>query len=199
MRPFRDPLTWCAGALAILAATIPSVAAIEDTTYFPLAVGNAWNYRCSVEGQPQAGKVLRIRDTKRLDSVVYYRAELAVGKDPKPLIYYLSVDVDGSVWQSPAASPEGRELLIGKSPAKGQSYGAWVVGGIERTRVPALPNVETVRLENFSLEAPDLPAERRGEWLARYYARNVGPVAEADGLGGSCELTRFKVGNARPN
>ena len=122
---------------------------------------------------------------------------LTVGNDPRPVPPFLWLDADGSVWEAPAAGPQGSTPVApgpAPAPAAGQRFGGWVIGGTERLRVPALKPADALRVENFAIDSPDVSAERRSEWLARYYVRGVGPVAEADGLGGRCELTRFRVG-----
>jgi hypothetical protein len=190
-------------ALALLAC---AAAAAPPASYYPLAVGNTWTYRCSVEGAPAAGKVLRIVGTAAGSGTgsTYYRAALTVGNDPRAVITYLSREPDGSVWQGPRAGPGQRELIAPAAtavPARGQRLSAaWIVGGVERLRLPALARAEALRLENFAVEAPGVSAERRSEWLARYFVLGIGPVAEADGLGGQCELLRYRLnatGDAR--
>jgi hypothetical protein len=199
MRTFRDSLTavvCVVGCVAIQACAKERQGWSND--YFPLAVGNSWSYRCSVEGSAQDGKSLRIKKEIKGGGIVYYLAELTVGHDPKPLVYFLSVDQDGTVWQSPEPSTAQREALVGRKLDIGSRYGSWLVGGKERTRIPALASVETLRLENFSIDAEDITEKKRVEWLAKYYVSGIGLVAEADGLGGNCELVTYRVGTMSP-
>ncbi len=224
MRALRDPLKRAraraapqgtrallvAVTLAFVAATSAAAAdaavaglptpAVESASYFPLAVGNHWTFRCSVEGAAAAGKVRRIVGVTRVNGRAYFRSALTVGNDPVPVPSYLWLEEDGSVWEGPTAGPEGAGPVTPAPtprPAAGQRLGAWTIAGTERLRVPAFRSTEAVRIENFDSDSPDVSAERRNEWLARYYALGVGPVAEADGLGGRCELSRFKVASPR--
>ena len=67
------------------------------------------------------------------------------------------------------------------------------MAAIERMTIPAHAQVEALRVENFSTEGPKLPAEKRAEWQALFYARGIGQVAEADGLGGECALSKIHL------
>jgi len=165
----------------------------SETPYFPLAVGNSWTYRCSVEGQYQFDKTLRLTATTTKDNVRYFRAELQIKRDPRPLVYYLMADGKGNVFRSPKPTHEERELVITAAPKIGDQLGNRRVAAIERMSIPARSQVEALRVENFSLEDPKLPAEKRAEWQARFYARDIGQVAEADGLGGECALSEFHL------
>lgn len=194
MRSFRDSLTVAVAVLTLgvvqHAETSPQTRA--SNPHFPLAIGNSWRYRCQVEGAEQPGKVLRIVGREVRDDVVFFKTELQVGRDPKPLVYFLSVATDGTVRQSTAVAAQGAEVVISADTSPGTRHGSWQSAGTERLRTPALPNVLAVRLENFSVESPDLPASKRAEWLARFFVKGVGPVAEADGLGGRCELVSYR-------
>ncbi len=194
MRAFRDSLTIAASiaALGLAAFAKASPQTQAENPLFPLAIGNSWRYRCEVEGMAQPGKVLRIVARTVRDDGVFFKAELQVGQDPKPLVYFLSVGADGTVRQSTAAATEGAEVVIAADTTAGTRHGSWQSAGTERLHTPALPNVLAVRLENFSIESPDLPTSKRAEWLARFYVKGVGPVAEADGLGGHCELVSYR-------
>jgi hypothetical protein len=203
MRAFRDPLRALGAAVAALAA---SMAAASGGTpagghaYFPLAVGNSWAYACSTEGRPARGKELRI--TQRIargDSAVY-RAELKVSGDPRPLVQFLFVDADGAVRRSLTAEAGDAEVLIGPDVGAGTRHGPWTSAGTEQLSVPALRRVAAVKLENFPVDNAQLPQDKRDEWLARYYAKGIGPVGEADGLGGRCDLKAYRLsnGSARP-
>lgn len=161
--------------------------------YFPLAIGNSWTFRCSVEGKYQFDKTVRLTATVIQDGVRYFRAELRLKRAPHPLVYYLTVAADGSVFSSPKPSSEGRELLITAAPKVGDRLGDWQVAARERIRTPALAQVEALRVENFSIEDPQLSAQRRAEWQGRFYAQGIGQVAEADGLDGECVLSKFRL------
>lgn len=208
-----------AAAPASSSATTPATTAITHP-YFPLAVGNRWAYRCSTEGTPTAGKVLQIRQQLQHGGRPYFRAELRVGSDALPLVQYLSVDADGNLRRSLAVPSAGAaagaaagattgaaagggdnatrnsDVLLAANTTAGSAHGGWVSAGVERLPLPALPRAQALRIETFSLDSPTLPASQRAEWRARYYVRGVGPVADADGLGGHCDLTSYRL--ARP-
>lgn len=200
MRPFRNRLknravvtaAWAFAASAAFSAVAGSDTTAGSASYFPLAVGNYWTYRCSAEGGARFAKTVRLAGESVRDGTRYFRAELRVRKD-KPLVYYLFADAAGQVFSAPTAGRDGSEPLIAASPKPGERIGTWIVGGNERIDTPALKQIEVVRVENFDRDDPQLSAERRMEWLGRYYARGVGPVAEADGLGGECVLTKYGV------
>jgi hypothetical protein len=192
---FRDSLSLAFSAAALVVGQPTAAGGVQAfNDYFPLAAGNSWRYRCEVEGTAQPGKVLQITERRVLGDEVYFKAELKVGRDPKPLVYFLSVGRDGVVRQSSAASTDGAEVVVAADTAAKTQHGPWTSAGTERLRVPALSNVPALRLENFSIDGAEVPASKREEWLARYYAKGVGPVAEADGLGGRCELVSYRVG-----
>lgn len=206
MRALRSPLKFAAGlagaiALATSAAGAGTAASASGEparagSYYPLAVGNLWAYRCSVEAAAAASKVRRIVGVTHVEGRAYYRTTLTVGTDPRPVPSFLSLGEDGSVWEGPLASTQGSAPVVpapAPAPAPGQRVGVWVVGGTERLQLPALKSAQALRLENFAIDSPGPSAERRNEWLARYYVLGVGPVAEADGLGGQCELTRYRL------
>jgi hypothetical protein len=202
MRSFRNSLSWkppvLAGALALVIGIADAALAEEPrpaagpVSYFPLAVGNYWTYRCSVEGEHQFTKTVRLVSASARENTQYFRVELRIKKD-KPLVYYLFADVDGQVFSAPNPSRDDSEPLITAAPKAGEHVGTWTVAGGERIDTPALKQVDTVRVENFNRDDPQLSAERRMEWLGRYYARSIGPVVEADGLGGECVLTQYRV------
>ncbi len=193
-------------AITAVGAATTATAATEPThPYFPLAVGNRWAYRCSTEGTPSAGKVLQIRQRLQQGGRWYFRAELRVGRVALPLVQYFSVDDDGSLRRSLAApsadaaaggtdaGQRSGDVLLAADTAAGSAHGGWVSAGIERLALPALPRTQALRIETFSVESATLPASQRAEWRARYYVRGVGPVGDADGLGGHCDLTAYRL------
>ena len=212
-----------AAASAAWAATPAAAATTSATTsatthpYFPLAVGNRWDYRCSTEGTPSAGKVLQIRQQVQHGGRLVFRAELRVGADALPLVQYFSVDGDGNLRRSlaapspiaPASAPASApapapargtdvgkrsgDVLLAADTAAGSAHGGWVSAGVQHLPLPALPRAQALRIETFSLESPTLPASQRAEWRARYYVRGVGPVGDADGLGGRCDLASYRL------
>lgn len=196
MRTLRNPVALIAAiACAVfadgaMATGAPSAKA--GNGYFPLAVGYAWTYRCSVEGRKQFDKTVRVTAVVTRDDTRYYRVEQRIGRDPKPLVYYLATGADGTVYSTLTPGSGERELLITAAPKVGDKVGARKVAARERMNVPALGQVETLRVENFSADDPAMSAEKRAEWQGRFFARDVGQVAEADGAGGDCVLSRFQ-------
>lgn len=202
MRALRDPLrhrllaTVLAPVLALAAAGSPAAEPVHP--YFPLAVGNRWAYRCSIEGAPAPGKQLQIRQLLRRDGVAYYRAELRVGRDAQPLVQYFWVDADGGLRQSFQPGPEGAELWLAADTTRGARQGEWVSAGVAPLPLPALPKARALRVETHEVDRPDLSAEQRAAWRARYYVESVGPVGDADGLGGRCDLVSYRLARPAP-
>lgn len=137
-------------------------------------------------------KTLRLVSASTRDHVQYFRTELHIKKD-KPLVSYLFADANGHVFSAPNPGRDGSEPLIPGEPKAREHVGTWTMAGSERIETPALKHVDAVRIENFDCDDPQITAERRMEWRGRYYARNVGLLVEADGLGGECVLTQYDV------
>jgi len=161
-------------------------------SYFPLAVGNSWTYRCSVEGQFQFTKTIRITFAEIKKGHTIYRAEMRVGKDPKPLVSYLSIEANGHVVTF-LKSEDDREVLITASPKVGDKIGEYTVIGIDRLAMKTLPATDIVMLENFQADDPEVPEDKRLEWRGRTYGRGIGLVEETDGMGGACTLSKFNL------
>lgn len=206
MRALRDPLTaarLAVGAAAcVFAVTLARADAMPagdpaGNAYYPLAVGNSWTYRCSAEGSRPFEKTLKLTGTLEQEGKRFYRAEMRVQRDPKPLLSYLYSGSAGEVVSVLGIGKGERDVLVTDAPQTGDRIGdrTAVVG--EKTRIPALGAVAVVRVENFGRDDPTIAADQRMEWRGRYFARGVGLVAEADGLGGQCVLTRYRVAARR--
>lgn len=161
--------------------------------WFPLAVGNSWTYRCSVEGRFQFNKTLKITGVSTEGPRPLFRAEQRVGKDPQPLAFYLGVADDGSVFKTLKAAGGASDVLISAAPRIGDKLGERTVAAKEKIRVASIGRLDALRVENYPLDDPALSPERRAQWQGRFYARGFGPVAESDGLGGECLLSRAPV------
>ena len=172
---------------------VPSAKASAGNPWFPLAVGNSWSYRCSVEGNFQFNKTVRITAIVSEGAKPLFRTEQRVGKDTIPLVYFLGLADDGSVFKTLKAGEGTRESLIGAAPKVGDRVGDRTVAASERIRVPTLGKIEALRVENFPFDDAGLTPDKRAQWQARFYARGYGPVAESDGLGGECALSRAPV------
>jgi len=196
LRASRASLTRALLALGLLSAAAISEGSDLGHPYFPLAVGNRWVYRCSIEGTPAAGRVLQVRQKVLQDGVPYYRTELRVGKNSAALVQYFSIGDDGSLRRSLSPEPAYAEVWLAADTARDTRQGDWISAGVQPLRVPALPGAKALRVETFPFDSPDLPADQRAAWRARYYVLGVGPVGEADGLGGRCDLVFYRL--ARP-
>lgn len=201
MRALRDPLT--AGCIALAAAgvlaaivaraDVPPAPDADPSPYYPLAVGNSWTYRCSAEGSRPFEKTLKLTAAIVQDGRRFYRAEMRIRADPKPLVSYLYTGSAGEVVSMLQLGKGEGEVLVTRAPRTGDRIGERVAVVGEQTRIPALGKVSVVRVENFGRDDPAISAQRRMEWSGRFFARGVGLVAEADGLGGECVLTRHRV------
>jgi len=202
MRSFRNSLigrlpTLLGGLALVLGVASTTVSAASysadsSASYFPLNVGNSWSYRCSAEGEFQFTKTLRLVSVIQRNNVQYFRSELQV-KNDKPLVYYMFVDDNNQVYSTPNTDLNGSELLVSANPKAGEFVGAMTVAGNEKIDLPALKQVNAIRIENFDRDDPNTPVEQRMEWMGRYYARGIGLVMEADGLGGECVLVKYRI------
>lgn len=75
----------------------------------------------------------------------------------------------------------------------GDSIGELQVSRYEFVSTPATGKIKAVVVENFKPDAPDISADRFMEWRGVFYVQGVGPVVEADGLGGDCVLMEYEV------
>jgi hypothetical protein len=193
MRPLRDSLTAVLLAVGACLFAARSVATDVANPYFPLAVGNSWTYRCSIEGDFRLEKTLRITSMTEDGSGRVFRAEVHVKGDPRPLIQNITLTHDGTVFNSFGSNGGDRETLVTRAPKIGDQIGGWVVGAVVSLDAPARKNMRAIRIENFSIDDAEATSERRGEWRGRFYVGGIGLASEADGLGGECLLLRFHV------
>lgn len=202
MRALRNPIGAIGGFLVsgmLMVQLFDSGTVIAQETktaqvsnsYFPLAVGNSWTYRCSVEGQFQFVKTSSVTSVNDIANRHVYRMEMRIGKDTQPLVTYLSVEANGSVATAVQPEADAWETLVTAAPHVGEKIGQFTVAAKERLTMKALPSMDAVRLENFSADNPDVPEAQRLEWRSRTYGRGVGLLEEADGLGGVCTLAKF--------
>lgn len=161
--------------------------------FFPVAVGNAWSYRCSVEGEHALDKTVTIMAAEPIAGRTFFRSELIVDDRGPPLTSFLLVDDSGSILSTDSVDSDSTTLIITPRPQIGERIGDYRVAAFEKVKAPAVGLVEAVRLENFSLDDPELDAEQRMLWEARFFAPGIGLVAEADGLGGECALVRLHL------
>ncbi|TXG78808.1 MAG: hypothetical protein E6R11_04190 [Rhodocyclaceae bacterium] len=206
MRALRDSLTLCRLAASVATCIVAAPPALADVmppadaggnAYYPLNVGNTWTYRCSAEGSSAFEKTVKLTAVIDHEGKRFYRAEMRLKRDPKPLVTYLSTSGAGEVFSVFKVGEAAGEVLVTSAPKTGDRVGERMAVAGEKTRVPALGAVSVVRVENFGRDDPKISADKRMEWSGRYFASGVGLVAEADGLGGECVLTRYKVGAKR--
>ena len=210
MRPFRDPLSARLAAALALAMIMMGAACRNAPTrsaetaappmkeslqagYYPLGLGNSWTFRCSVEGQFRFEKTLSLTSETVTGDTRFFRAELTRSGDNTPFNYYLFRAADGTVFKAPGPNRESAEPLVGSDMKVGEKVGNFTAAAMEKTSTPATNELEAIRLENFSQADPNVAADKRLEWLGRSYAKGVGPLVEADGLGGECVLVRYKL------
>jgi hypothetical protein len=194
MRAFRDRLKRIVVVWQAAAVVLPlTAAAAADQSYFPLAVGNAWTYACSTEGEWQFDRTLSLVSVQNIDGHSYFQAELKMSSDAKPLLTYVFSDDDGKVYTATEPSGKSATLLIPADPRVGDAVGDRIVGAIAKTTTPALGDADAIRIENFAADDPGISEERRLEWEGKYYVRGVGLAIDADGLGGECVLSNVHL------
>jgi hypothetical protein len=164
-----------------------------DESYFPLAVGNSWTFRCSAEGEFQFEKTLRVTSTVVADDTLFYRAEMTRNRDEQAAVSYLFESPDSTVSRASVPARSSGEPLIRSNAVAGDRVGTLIAAPPERTTVPATGEAAVLRVENFPAEDPNLQEEKRLEWVSRSYAVGVGPVIEADGLGNECVLVKYHI------
>ena len=169
----------------------------HQNPYFPLAVGNFWSYRCSVEGKFQFNKKISITAKTASEERQTFRTETLVGTDPKPMVSYLSIDAGGTVVTSSKPTLEDMESVITMKPEVGERLGEFAVVAVGLSPEKKYSKVEIVRVENFSIADPNVPMEKRLEWLGRTYGKSIGLLIEADGLGGECILSTYNLNPAK--
>lgn len=205
MCTLRNPLNAKAYSLWLLAVLLQVTAcsANEDAgvsapsganAYFPLAVGNKWEYECSVEGEYAFDKTLTITAIEMSGGSKLYRGELQTDDGADPLIQYYSVDAKGVVHASLEKSNKDKTPIISANPKDGETINGLFVRKAKKIELPGLGKVTATLVENFELDNPKLNESQRMEWEGKYYARGIGLVTEADGLGGKCVLKKhFRV------
>jgi hypothetical protein len=166
----------------------------ETASYFPLAVGNSWRYRCSVEGEHAFDKTFSITGSEPIQGIRYFRVELLVGDDSSPLEMFYFQDKKGGIYSSVEKTYEHNTLMITANPSAGDSLGDLVVSSEQEVETPATGLIKALLVEKYSLDDPLLSEEQRMDWEGKFYALGIGLVIEADGLGGECVLVEFNHG-----
>lgn len=161
--------------------------------FFPLAAGNTWTYRCSAEGRPQFTKKIVIASSAGLDGHRAYRSEMRTGSDPTPLVSYLMVDHDGRIKSSLTPTLDRAELVLGPAPKIGDRFGNFSVVSMGPSTLKTFRKTQVIKMENFSADDPTVSEEKRMGWRGRSYGKGIGLLEEADGLGGECVLSAYRV------
>jgi hypothetical protein len=163
----------------------------DTNAYFPLAVGNKWEYECSVEGEHAFDKVLTITAIEMSGGNKLYRGESQTDDGDDPLVQYYSVDGKGVAYSSLEKSNKDKAPIISASPKDGEAINGLFVRKAKKIDIPGLGAVTAILVENFEFDNPKLSDSQRIEWEGKSYARGIGLVTEADGLGGECVLKKF--------
>lgn len=156
-------------------------------TYYPLAVGNSWHYRCSVDGEFQFSKHVNVRS--QADAPRTYLLETKVSTDKALLRTYAKVSATGTVTLSHDLGGAPAEALISATPKVGEKFGAFSVVQLGMAADSRYRGKPQVRLETFAVDDPSVSEEQRLQWRGRVFVQGVGLVEEADGLGGACMLS----------
>jgi hypothetical protein len=164
---------------------------IAENEFFPLAKGNQWKYRCSVEGKRQFEKTLAIVSLVTKDGRTYYKAERRT--TGAPLILYFFQDEKGFVREGLDPNPQPSKVVATATMSIGDSLGELRVTRHETLKTPATGEIRAIVAENFNPHESPVSADRMLEWRGVFYAQGIGPVVEADGLGGDCTLVEYRV------
>lgn len=169
--------------------------ALDSVDYFPLAVGNQWQYACSVEGEKAFEKKLTIHKAVTIAGKPGYQATYIVNGSPAELYFW--EDVNHIVHRSYTASGDLDEVIISRAAKIGDQYGELRVTREAMQTSLATGDIKTLVAENFDFESPHISSEKRNEWRGLFYANKIGLVVEADGLGGDCVLKNYSLGGTK--
>ncbi|MEJ2608754.1 MAG: hypothetical protein P8179_01425 [Candidatus Thiodiazotropha sp.] len=161
--------------------------------YFPVIIGNSWKYSCSLEGVHAFDKTLTITGSKIIDGVTYFRGELRVDDDPKALERFYFLDKNGGIHTSFSADSEQSEPLITALPSIGDMIADLVVSSEQKIETPATGKINSLLLQNYSIDDPQISEEKLLIWEGKFYSRGIGLVIEADGSGRECVLVSYSL------
>ncbi len=191
---------------SLLSAAVVQMAMAGDAgtpspkeSFFPLAVGNTWTYKCSMEGESLSSKTTTIVSTATQNGHTVYRSEMRVGKDPKPLVSYLHLDSEGRVMRSLESDLSDAKPIMAVTPKVGDRFDdldGLTVTAIEPSDIEKFSKIKAARLENYPYPM-DGPEDKQLRWLAKWYGKGIGPLAESNGVGGECVLTSFRAKKAK--
>jgi len=169
-----------------------AAAPLPEESFSPLAVGNTWVYKCSLEGQFQFNKKIAIVSVATQNGHAVYRSEMRLGNDPKPLATYLHLDLEGRVMYSLQPDLVESKPIMAVTPKVGDRFDDMTVAAIEPSSLKKFSGVAAARLENYPYPM-DGSEDKQMRWRSKWYGKGIGLLEEADGLGGSCILTSFRV------
>lgn len=178
----------------LLAAVSTPQKAVNDDSFFPLSIGSEWNYRCSIEGNPSGKKRLAIIGLRQSNDGTIYTGAWQIGSSKAAQRVYFIVAKDGTVSITYDQTASTGEAILRYSMAKGERVGQWQYADDEVFQIPDNGRRSVARLETFSIDDPTISQNRRDEWRSRFFAKGIGMVGEADGLGGECTLSRYVRG-----
>ncbi|MDD2760260.1 MAG: hypothetical protein PHH11_08185 [Methylomonas sp.] len=171
-----------------VSASTPEIGGVD---YFPLAVGNQWRYDCSVEGNKVFEKELKILKKVKVAGKPGYEASYIVNGSLAKLYFW--EDTNRVVHRSYTIAGELDEMVVSRAAKIGDDLGELHIRREVMQSSIATGNVNTLVVENFDPESPQLSAQTRHEWRGLFYANKIGLVVEADGLGGDCVLKRYSL------
>jgi hypothetical protein len=163
----------------------------SSQSFFPLSLGNFWQYRCGAEGEAQFIKKVAVIGRQNGEKGPYFKLEQQV-KDRK-LTIYLNSDSSGKILRSLSPDSSKARVIAAHNMKVGETYGEDHVTREQVITTPATGSVKAIVLENFAPDDPNLSQEKRDEWHGRFYVQGIGLVSEGDGLGGDCALIKYKV------
>lgn len=162
-------------------------------SFFPLSEGNRWRYRCSVEGKFQFEKEIKIVSVVIQKEVRLHKVESRISTDEKPFVYYL-FNEKKKVFRTFDLNITERELVITVNPKLGDRLDQELkISRHDWVTTPATGKIEALIVENFNPEQSANASNEILDWRGFFYARGIGCVAEADGLGGECVLIDYHV------
>ncbi len=178
------------GASVSRAQTAPPQVPAEPD-FYPLAVGNYWRYRCTLEGQLKYYKTVRITAVVHSLGKEYFKQEQT--GTGQTVVSYLHVHTDGRVARSIATEDAGAEIVGARRMNVGDSLGERHVTRTETIDTPATGHVSALVLENFVPDDPSLLEEQRLEWTGIFFVAGIGIAAQGDGAGADCSLTNYHI------
>lgn len=164
-----------------------------DDSYFPMGKGYYWKYRCGTEGEFHFEKTMRIISASISKKITLYKVEFKTSIGEKPFVYYLFKD-KGMIFRTFDLNITEREAVITVDPKLGDRIDKEFTIYRNRTvQTSVTGRVNTIVVENFNIEQSSAPTKDPMTWSGVFYAKGIGRVVEADGLGGECVLADYYI------